>query len=216
MGVDNADERFAFDSEYPRHQALVEGFEVATRLVTGGQWLDFMSDGGYRRPELWMSDGWATVQSLDWQAPMYWEQLDGRWHSFTLAGLHPVDPLDAVCHLSWYEADAFARWAGARLPTEAEWETAAAEPPEAGGADPEGWFGRVWQWTASAYSPYPGFRPSAGALGEYNGKFMVNQQVLRGSSSATSSGHARRTYRNFFPPSARWAFAGLRLCRDAS
>ena len=205
---------FAFDNEGPRHEALLHPFEIAGSLVTAGEWLEFIADGGYRRPELWMSDGWYAVQANQWTAPEYWSQRDGEWHVFTHAGEHPLDPATPVQHVSWYEADAYARWAGARLPLETEWEVIAPEAAEEIGGS--GWYGRVWQWTASPYTAYPGFRPSTGAVGEYNGKFMVNQQVLRGSASVTPPGHARRTYRNFFPAAARWAFAGVRLARDAT
>jgi ergothioneine biosynthesis protein EgtB len=216
VGIGSAADGFSYDNERPRHDALLQPHEVADRLVTAGDWLSFMADGGYARPELWMSDGWATVQAEGWEAPLYWEADGTGWSVFTLGGLVPVDPTAPVCHVSWYEADAFARWSGARLPWEAEWEQAAPEPALPGATEgPGGWYGQVWQWTASPYSPYPGFAPDPGAVGEYNGKFMVNQQVLRGSCCVTSPGHARRTYRNFFPPSARWPFTGLRLARDA-
>jgi ergothioneine biosynthesis protein EgtB len=201
---------FAFDNEGPRHAEVLRSFEISSTLVTCEDWLAFVADGGYERPELWMSDGWAAVRASGWNAPLYWESVGRRWDVFTAGGMVPVDPSSPVDHISWYEADAYARWAGARLPTEAEWETAAPEP----GAEGSGWYGAVWQWTASAYSPYPGFRPVGGAVGEYNAKFMVNQQVLRGSSWATPPGHARRTYRNFFPPASRWCVAGMRLARD--
>jgi ergothioneine biosynthesis protein EgtB len=201
-------EGFAFDNEGPRHRVFVRPYRIATGLVTNAQWLDFIADGGYGRPELWMSEGWATVQAHGWSAPAYWFADGGHWHVHGLERVGPVDPSAPVEHVSWYEADAFARWAGARLPTEAEWELAAPAPDD---PSAPGWFGAVWQWTASAYAPYPGFAPAPGAVGEYNGKFMVNQQVLRGSCRATPPGHARRTYRNFFPASARWAFSGVRL-----
>ena len=201
---------FAFDNEGPRHEVLLRPFEIADRLVTCGEWQAFVDDGGYRRPDLWMSAGWAQVQAEGWTAPEYWSQVDGQWRQFGLGGLHPVDPTAPVQNVSWFEADAYARWAGARLPLEAEWETAAPHV----GADHGDWYGHVWQWTDSPYTAYPGFRPAPGAVGEYNGKFMVNQHVLRGSCSATPPGHARRTYRNFFPAHARWMFSGLRLARD--
>jgi ergothioneine biosynthesis protein EgtB len=272
-------QRFSFDNEVPRHQVLLRPFALRSSLVTCGDWLGFIDDGGYQTPSLWTSDGWGTVQSEGWQAPGYWfRDADARgWSVYTLCGSRPVDPAEPVCHVSWYEADAFARWAGGRLPTEAEWEAVAltrlalggqggddsrrggadptvadgsgatiparvddrisgvwrdASPGDAGlddhglageglhprpagvAADPEQWCDAVWQWTASAYAPYPGFRPAAGAVGEYNGKFMVNQQVLRGGACVTPAGHTRPTYRNFFYPASRWPFCGLRLAAD--
>ncbi len=223
---------FAFDNEGPRHQVFLQGFQLARRLVTNGDFLAFMADGGYERPELWLSDGWAVRQDRGWTAPLYWQQGGEAWSAVTLAGVRAIEPAEPVCHISYYEADAFARWAGARLPAEAEWETAAAtvtqgghfleagryHPAAAPARDDRGplvqLFGDVWQWTASPYVGYPGYRPAAGALGEYNGKFMCNQMVLRGASCATPRSHARLTYRNFFPPEARWQFSGLRLARD--
>jgi ergothioneine biosynthesis protein EgtB len=199
---------FAFDNESPRHREFLEPYALADRTVSCGDWLAFIDDGGYERPELWLSDGWAVVQSEGWDAPLYWQRDGDSWQVFTLSGMHPVDPGAAVCHISYYEADAFAHWSGSRLPTEAEWEAATA-------ADGPSLSGDVWQWTASAYLPYPRFRPAPGAVGEYNGKFMVNQHVLRGGCGATPAGHVRVTYRNFFPPGARWAFSGARLARDA-
>jgi ergothioneine biosynthesis protein EgtB len=196
---------YSFDNEGPPHAVLLQPACIGRGLVTNAQWLDFMADGGYATPSLWLSDGWATVEAEGWNAPGYWKKLDGAWYAFTLGGLRAVDPDVPVVHVSYYEADAFARWAGKHLPTEAEWEVAA----RANLLDDA--FGIVWQWTRSAYLPYPGYRAAGGALGEYNGKFMINQMVLRGSSHATPAGHARASYRNFFYPAARWQFSGLRL-----
>ena len=196
---------FCFDNETPRHDVLIPEVRIARQLVTNAEWLAFIEAGGYRTPSLWLSDGWATVQAEDWQAPGYWRRIDGTWHTMTLGGLQPVDPSAPVLHVSYYEADAFARFAGKHLPSEAEWE-AAARPGLLADA-----FGTAWQWTRSAYLPYPGYRAAEGALGEYNGKFMISQMVLRGSSLATPEGHERVTYRNFFYPAARWQFSGLRL-----
>ncbi len=218
---------FAFDNEAPRHQVLLEDFLIAERAVTVGEWLEFMADGGYRRPDLWLSDGWARIQVEGWDAPAYWDEQDGSWTTFTLSGRRPVVAAEPVCHVSFYEADAFARWAGARLPTEFEWEAAARQRPELRGQllDPDrvhpgkagsAMLADVWEWTASAYLPYPRFVPASGAVGEYNGKFMSDQHVLRGASAATPVGHERLTYRNFFPAHARWAFSGVRLARNAS
>ena len=221
---------FAWDNEWPRHETLVHPFCLADRLVTNGEWLEFMTDRGYETAALWLADGWNTINREGWRAPLYWEQRDGAWLVMSLEGLQPIDPAAPVHHISYYEADAFARWADKRLPRECEWEVAAAalptagapnagalRPPAAGGAttdQPRQMFGALWQWTQSAYLPYPGYRPLAGALGEYNGKFMVGQQVLRGSSCATPPGHARATYRNFFYPHQRWQFMGLRLAAE--
>jgi ergothioneine biosynthesis protein EgtB len=196
---------FCFDNEQPAHQVLLREGTIARRLVTNGEWLEFMADGGYRSHHLWLSDGWAKVEAEGWDAPGYWRNIDGAWFTLTLAGLKPVDPAAPVLHVSYYEADAFARWAGQNLPTEAEWEVAARAGLLADA------LGVAWQWTRSAYLPYPGYRAVEGALGEYNGKFMINQMVLRGSSLATPQGHARLSYRNFFHPPARWQFSGVRL-----
>jgi ergothioneine biosynthesis protein EgtB len=203
--IGHDDAGFFFDNERPTHQVLLQPVRVARSLVTNGTWLEFMADGGYATPSLWLSDGWAARETEEWDAPGYWRKIDGAWYSTTLGGLRPIDPAMPVCHVSYYEADAFARWCGKDLPSEAEWEVAS----RSGVLDDA--FGCVWQWTRSAYLPYPGYRAPAGAIGEYNGKFMVNQMVLRGSSLATPAGHARETYRNFFYPSARWQFSGLRL-----
>ena len=198
---------FAFDNEGPRHRVWLEPFAVAARPVTCGEYLDFIEDGGYRRPELWLSAGWDCVRQRGWTAPLYWEEADGGWKVYTLAGLQPMDPGEPVCHVSGFEAAAFAKWAGKRLPREAEWETAAAGLSDAG---------LVWEWTASPYIAYPGYREPPGAIGEYNGKFMANQMVLRGGCVATPPGHLRPTYRNFFPPDARWMYGGIRLAEDGS
>ena len=196
---------FYFDNELPAHQILLKPVRLAPSLVTNGDWFEFMADGGYATPTIWLSDGWATVEAQNWQAPGYWCKVDGAWFTMTLGGLRPINPALPVCLVSYFEADAFARWAGKHLPSEAEWEVAVQNDLLADA------FGVVWQWTRSAYAPYPGYQAAPGALGEYNGKFMINQMVLRGSSLATPAGHSRATYRNFFYPSARWQFTGLRL-----
>jgi ergothioneine biosynthesis protein EgtB len=230
---------FAYDNEEPRHQALVPAFSLATQPVTNGEFIAFIEDNGYSRPEFWLSLGWMTVNEQRWNAPLYWTKRDGAWWNFTLSGLRPVDQSEPVTHISYFEADAYANWAKARLPTEFEWERAALSCPIEGNfvetelfhpvavasavlADKPGkdqrlhqMFGDVWEWTRSAYSPYPGYSAGPGALGEYNGKFMCNQYVLRGGSCATSRTHIRRTYRNFFQPEKRWQFTGIRLARDA-
>jgi ergothioneine biosynthesis protein EgtB len=206
--IGHAGNSFCFDNETPRHRQFVESFALASRLVTNGEFLAFIDAGGYHDPALWLAEGWDWLQAQSVTQPLYWRRAeDGDWHEFTLHGLQPLEPAQPVLHLSYFEADAYARWAGARLPTEAEWELASAEPALVQ------LFGVAWQWTASSYAPYPGYAPAAGAIGEYNGKFMVNQYVLRGSSCATPAGHARRSYRNFFPAGARWQFSGIRLAR---
>jgi len=219
---------FAFDNEMPRHRVWLEAFALATRPVSNGEFLEFIEAGGYEEAALWLSDGWRKVKEAGWQAPLYWERVDGRWHQMTLSGWQPIESHAPVCHVSYYEADAFARWAGMRLPSEFEWETVAASVPVAGNLLETGrlqpsaagnashqLFGDVWEWTCSPYCAYPGFKPLAGSLGEYNAKFMVNQLVLRGGSCATPRAHIRASYRNFFYPSDRWQFMGLRLASSS-
>jgi ergothioneine biosynthesis protein EgtB len=231
--IGHAGDGFSFDNEGPRHDVLLQPFQLASRLVTNGEYLAFMSDGGYQKPELWLSDGWDAVCAQGWNSPMYWERdaNSGAWQEFTFSGIQEVDPAAPVCHVSFYEADAFARWSNARLPREEEWEVAAVRtssstpangafqedgtfhPQPVHGTGMQQLFGDVWEWTASAYLGYPGFKPAPGLVGEYNGKFMCNQFVLRGGSCATPASHVRATYRNFFPPHARWQFMGIRLAK---
>ena len=229
-GIGHDGTGFAFDCEGPRHHALLHPHALADRLVTNAEWLGFVDEGGYARPELWMADGWAWATANRIEAPLYWRREPDGWSRFALDGLRPLSPAEPVAHISWYEADAYARWAGARLPREEEWEAAAARldpaagtqldragpvrPRPAQGSGLRQMFGDLWEWTMSAFSPYPGYRPQEGTVGEYNGKFMVNQFVLRGGSCATPRGHLRASYRNFFYPHQRWMFSGLRLARD--
>ena len=228
IGYDSAS--FAFDNESPRHKQYVAAFELAHRPVSNGEYLAFIEDSGYRRPDLWLSDGWAAMTAQAWHAPAYWYEHDGARVEFTLKGMQPLDPARPVTHVSHFEADAYARWASARLPTEFEWEVAATHAPllgnfvESGELHPRAspsesmaaLYGDVWEWTQSSYAPYPGYRAAPGAVGEYNGKFMSNQYVLRGGSCATPQSHIRATYRNFFPSGARWQFSGIRLARDCA
>jgi len=228
--VGHSKDDFAFDNEGPRHLVLLRPYRLASRLTTCADYLDFIADGGYSRPEFWLSDGWVTAQSQAWTAPLYWSHGEGGWQMFTLNGLQPVRRDEPVVHVSFYEAAAFAAWAGKRLPTEFEWEAAALAQPVVGNfldplrphPKPAGaatgmaqMYGDAWEWTRSSYEPYPGFRPFQGAAAEYNGKFMCGQMVLRGGSAASPQGHIRPTYRNFFPPAARWQFSGIRLAEDA-
>ncbi len=221
---------FSFDNECPRHSVFLQPFEIQRRLVTNGEFIEFINDGGYSRPELWLSLGWSIIRDQKWAAPMYWIEREGQWWQFTLDGMRPLNADEPDCHVSYFEADAFARWSGARLPTEAEWEHVAAKIDLRGSFlesehfhpsvndEPNNMaqlYGELWQWTASPFTPYPGYVAPPGALGEYNGKFMCNQYVLRGGSCVTPASHIRTTYRNFFPPDARWQFSGIRLARDA-
>jgi ergothioneine biosynthesis protein EgtB len=225
-------EGFAFDNEAPRHKTHSQGFQLGSRLMTNAEYLQFMLDDGYRRPELWLSEGWETVRTQGWEAPLYWEKRGEQWWNFTCDGMRQIGLSEPVCHVSYFEADAFARWAECRLATESEWEIAASQVPivagnfldsgnlhpetvsESSADSPQQMFGDVWEWTQSSYSAYPGFKPATGALGEYNGKFMCNQYVLRGGSCATPESHIRASYRNFFAAHARWQFSGIRLAKD--
>lgn len=224
--IGHKSQEFSYDNETPRHKHYLNAFSLADRLVTNAEYLEFINDQGYKRPELWLADAWAHLKQHSWQHPLYWEQQDGEWQQMTLGGLKPLHPNEPVCHISYYEADAYARWAGARLPTEAEMEVVLAEQPMQGNffdqdilhpapADKEGqWFGDLWNWTCTSYSAYPGFKPLSGSIGEYNGKFMSNQMVLRGGCCVTSQDHIRASYRNFFYPHDRWQFSGIRLAKE--
>jgi ergothioneine biosynthesis protein EgtB len=227
--IGNAGDEFTYDNEHPRHREFLEAFKLGDRLITNNEYMEFMDDGGYERSELWLDDGWATVNEKNWDSPLYWCKRDDGWYMYTLSGLRKPDPNEPLTHISYYEADAFARWADARLPTEAEWEVAAGDQPYEGNFVEDEFFhpqslqaqangvkqmyGDVWEWTKSSYDAYPGYEPLEGALGEYNGKFMASQYVLRGGSCATSKTHIRKTYRNFFYPEARWQFNGIRLAQ---
>ncbi len=229
--IGNDGKGFGYDNEFPRHKTYIEPFSLSSKLVTNAEYMEFIDDGAYSKPELWLSDGWNTIQANEWDAPFYWKKVDDKWHSFTLHGFTEVNMDEPVCHVSFYEAEAYSRWYGARLPSEFEWEAASAEQKTNGNfADNENFhplplknskkdlnqmYGDVWEWTRSPYSPYPGYKTPIGALGEYNGKFMCNQMVLRGGSCATSRSHVRNCYRNFFPPDSRWQFMGIRLAKDA-
>ncbi len=223
-------EGFSYDNESPKHKEYIESFLLSSRLVMNGEYIQFIEDKGYQRPELWLSDGYTAMENEKWNSPLYWMKENGKWYNFTLNGKNKINPGEPVCHVGYYEADAFARWAGYRLPSEAEWEVAANDiliegnfadiknfhpvPLNKSGSKIQQMYGDVWEWTRSSYSPYPGYKTLPGALGEYNGKFMSNQMVLRGGSCATSKSHIRKTYRNFFPPNARWQFMGVRLAKD--
>ncbi len=227
--VGSKGDEFTYDNEHPHHRTFVQDFELSDRLITNAEYLEFMKAGGYERSEYWLDEGWSTVKKEEWKAPLYWFEREGSWFNYTLSGARQVNPAEPVTHISYFEADAFARWKGVRLPTEQEWEFASQNleikgnfvedqafhpvPLKEKEAGIKQMFGDVWEWTMSSYAPYPGYKPLPGALGEYNGKFMANQYVLRGGSCATSNSHIRRTYRNFFPSNARWQFSGLRLAR---